>query len=203
MVDVFRFVIMFDTNCPVLDNHLLVSIELIIPLVSGLKALNPREAYVLLRGVFLSAVKVAQSFIDQWIAVFNARDTDGRLQLLHFPHLRIMPSGQIRIEDESMAEQLFLIGRQMQVDEGWDHSVVDDVQVIQYSDRKIHLTNRFTRYKTDGRKYLTGEALWILVKDGDRWKRCFVSNIDIQRFDISADEFQQMMANREQLLREE
>jgi hypothetical protein len=148
----------------------------------------------------MSAVEAVKVFFDQWITVFNAGDTKARLKLLHFPHLRIMPNGRIRIEDESQAKQLFLIGRQMLVDEAWNYSVIDEMKVIHHSEDKIHVTNRFTRYNTDGSKYLVGHALWILIKVDGLWKRCCVSNIDIHRFDMSTEEFQQQMGERERRL---
>lgn len=96
----------------------------------------------------MSAVEAVKVFIDQWITVFNAGDTKARLKLLHFPHLRIMPNGRIRIEDESQAKQLFLIGRQMLVDEAWNYSVIDEMKVIHHSEDKIHVTNARARNKS-------------------------------------------------------
>jgi hypothetical protein len=149
----------------------------------------------------MSAEAVAQSFIKQFISAFNTSDTEAWLQTLQFPHVRITPTGRIFVEDESASRRSFNLGIQFRAEQAWDHSIVDEVEVIQHSNEKIHLTNRFTRYKADGSKYLTGHALWILSKVGGEWRRLCVSNIDIQQFDMSAEEFRQALMKRDKLLR--
>jgi hypothetical protein len=58
------------------------------------------------------------------------------------------------VENKSSARRGFQLGIQFRREQECDRSVVDDVKVIQHDQEKIHLTNRFTRYKTDGSKYL-------------------------------------------------
>jgi hypothetical protein len=151
----------------------------------------------------LSAEIIAQSFMKQFITAFNASDTESWLQTLKFPHVRITPTGRIFVEDESASRRGFNLGIQFRSKQAWDHSVVDEIEVVQHSSEKIHLTNRFTRYKADGTKYLTGHALWILTKVDGQWRRLCVSNIDIQRFDMSAEEFRQALMKRDLLLQGE
>jgi hypothetical protein len=148
----------------------------------------------------LSAEETAYSFVQQFLTAFNTNDTEAWLQLLQFPHVRITPTGRVFMETQSSARRGFQLGIQFRREQEWDHSVVDDVTVIQHTQDKIHFTNRFTRFKTDGSTYLTGHALWILVNVDGEWKRVCVSNIDVQRFDMSTEEFVQSLMRRDQLL---
>ena len=53
--------------------------------------------------------------------------------------------------------------------EGWHHSELDLAEPVQVWDTKAHFKVTYSRFKADGTKYLTEEALWIVTTDNGHW----------------------------------
>jgi hypothetical protein len=106
------------------------------------EALEPKDA----------ATSVAQEYVD----AFNARDMERSRAVLNYPSVRLA-SGQLRLwerpEDYSIPWDL-LAER-----EGWHHSTLDSVDVIQAGGDKVHVAASFSRYDASGANYVTHDAL--------------------------------------------
>ncbi len=109
-----------------------------------------------------AATLVAQEYVD----AFNERDMERSRAVLNYPSVRLA-SGQLRLwerpGDYSIPWDL-LVER-----EGWHHSTLDSVDVIQAGADKVHVAASFSRYDAFGAKYVTHEALWVITLIDGHW----------------------------------
>ena len=54
-------------------------------------------------------------------------------------------------------------------EEGWHHTVLDLAEPIHVWDAKAHFKVEYSRYKADGTKYVSHEALWIVTLVDGHW----------------------------------
>ena len=104
----------------------------------------------------------AKKAIEGFFEGYNARDDEVIRSTLHYPHVRIGGSGQIRICEKPSD---FKAG----YEKGWHRSSLDSVEVIEASDNKVHFNITFSRYQTDETRYVTHHSLWIITKINDKW----------------------------------
>ena len=52
---------------------------------------------------------------------------------------------------------------------GWDHSVWDNLEVVQESQRKVHILVTFSRYTASGDKLASYPSFYVLEKRDGRW----------------------------------
>lgn len=105
----------------------------------------------------------------QWAKAFNARDTDGMVAQMHFPHMRLSGTrfqvwpaeGNFRAAQEEMTVRLR--------EEGWHTTVTESITVVQAGPEKVHLAIRQSRQREDGSEYNGFDALWIFTKIDGRW----------------------------------
>ncbi|MGI9478186.1 MAG: hypothetical protein ACR2PI_15905, partial [Hyphomicrobiaceae bacterium] len=53
--------------------------------------------------------------------------------------------------------------------DGWQHSVLDSVDVVAADTDKVHLDVRFTRYKTDDTSLGSFRSLWVIAHLDGTW----------------------------------
>ncbi len=90
---------------------------------------------------------------------------------MHFPHIRINDEGTILIAKDADEFHTFIQQYWDQVikRDNWKYSTLDQVDVIQSSDKKVHLKIKFTRYRADNIKIATYKSLRIFTKKKGRW----------------------------------
>lgn len=104
-----------------------------------------------------------------WQDAFNARDVEGMLARMHFPHVRlagaslhVWESGEeFAAGQERMTAQLAA--------EGWARTDNVSVEVVHASEDKVHLSLRNARVDADGNVYQAFDALWIFTLIEGRW----------------------------------
>jgi hypothetical protein len=112
----------------------------------------------------------ARKTIENFFKAFNSHDSQAHLQTLHFPHIRINGLGEVWITTQaSDFPPLSKTLPYLQQKEGWHHSSLDSVEVIQASEVKVHFKIQFSRYREDGSKYAVHNSLWILTLKEGRW----------------------------------
>ena len=109
----------------------------------------------------------ALKVMDAFMAAFNNRDAAAWADTLVYPHVRFA-SGKVAIYPDRDA---FIAGNRLQalIDQGWDHSAWDSMQVVQSSLDKVHITVLFTRYRKDGTKIASFPSLYIVERVDGRW----------------------------------
>ena len=89
----------------------------------------------------------AKASFDRWNAAFNARDMDGMIAEMHFPHRRLSGENEFEIWEtavdfratrgENMTESLNA--------QGWDHTATTSIEAVQSGADKVHLAIQQSR----------------------------------------------------------
>ena len=86
-------------------------------------------------------VEQAKESYDRWLQGFNARDRDGMIAELHFPHLRLSGSNQIQVWNTSAdINANFDEQTQKLKEEGWVRTDSNFIEAIQKGPDKVHLS---------------------------------------------------------------
>ncbi len=108
----------------------------------------------------------AGAAIELFFEGFNAEGDSITRRALNYPHVRIA-SGTVRvIESADHFKTPFDLLKQR---EQWHHSTLDAADVIHEGSEKVHFALRFSRYREDGERYVTYEAIWIVTHIGGHW----------------------------------
>ena len=105
---------------------------------------------------------------DEFMAAFNASDMAAWRRTLNYPHVRLAEGTVVvsNTPDEYEREWGFTeFARRT----GWHHSRYDHKQVVQRGPDKAHVAVRFTRYRADGSKIATYDALYVVTKVAGHW----------------------------------
>ena len=108
----------------------------------------------------------ARRTIEDYIEAFNAQDVAAMIDKLNFPFSWIINSVVRPVEKASdfVSPTAALIEK-----EGWHHTELDLVEPVQVWKTKAHFKVAYSRFKADGTKYMTHEALWIVTLDNGHW----------------------------------
>jgi hypothetical protein len=112
------------------------------------------------------AMAVTDAFLDS----FNACDAVAHAATLAYPHVRLA-SGRLRLWQDA-AEAIPAMEQGMAAlreRAGWHHSEWDHRRAIHAGPAKVHLDLQFTRYREDGSVIGHYPAVYVIVREGDRW----------------------------------
>jgi hypothetical protein len=108
----------------------------------------------------------ARRAIELFFEGFNAEDDSITRRALNYPHVRLA-SGTVRvIESADHFKTPFDLLKQR---EQWHRSTLDAADVIHEGSEKVHFAVRFSRYREDGVRYVTHEAIWIVTCLDGHW----------------------------------
>ena len=111
-------------------------------------------------------ISEAKAVANKFLEVFNARDTQSNRDVLNYPSVMLV-AGQFikwdRPEDYSIPWD------RLTESQGWHHSTMDSIDVVQAGDDKVHLAVTFSRYHEDGVKYATHHGLWVITCVDGHW----------------------------------
>lgn len=112
------------------------------------------------------AEAIALAVATEYVDAFTARDMERSRAVLNYPSVRLA-SG--RLHTWQHPEEYVIPWDQLAEHEGWHHSTLDAVSVIQAGPDKVHLAATFSRYHEDGTRYATHEALWVVTLVDGHW----------------------------------
>lgn len=112
------------------------------------------------------SAEAAREVVEAFFRAFNARDQEGLRRSLHFPHVRLA-SGRVRITERP--EDFSVPFEALASSEGWDHSSLDEAEVVHDGPDKVHLAVSFTRYTADDTSYATHRSLWVITRADGQW----------------------------------
>ena len=115
------------------------------------------------------AAEAAIACIEGFIAGFNALDHEAVADTLNFPHVRLAKGQFAEIADREKYIAISQNGEQSLLDQGWHHTEVESLEVIQEGDDKVHVAMRILRCREDGSTYLTFDTLWIVTHVEGHW----------------------------------
>ena len=119
-------------------------------------------------GAHPEAVGEARAVMQRFIETFNARDESAWADTLLFPHVRVASGSVVVIEDK----QTFVAStdlEQFALDNNWDFSQWDAMEVVHAGPEKVHFKVIFSRFNPQGERYATFDSLYILQKVDGRW----------------------------------
>ncbi len=129
-------------------------------------ALLPTSA---LRGAEPTASeRAALELVDRYMEAFNRRDEAAWAATLNYPHVRAA-GGQVKVWNTPEDYQRDFDFQEFAKEFTWAYSRWDERRVIQSGPDKVHLAVRFTRYKADGGKLASFEALYVVTKRDGHW----------------------------------
>ena len=117
------------------------------------------------------SVDQAMASFERWNAAFNARDMDGMIAEMHFPHRRLSGENEFQVwmaDDDFRATR----GENMTASlnaQGWDHTATTSIEAVQSSANKVHLAIIQSRRRADGTEYNAFPTLWIFTRIDGRW----------------------------------
>ncbi len=106
----------------------------------------------------------ARKTIEAFFPLLNARDAQGALAIVHFPHIRMGGTGTVIIPTAKEWK-----GDPVPLESQWHHSALDSLEFIQSDANKVHAMVVFSRFTADGRRYASFPTLWIVTKVDGRW----------------------------------
>lgn len=88
----------------------------------------------------------------------------------NYPHVRI-GGGIVLIynnyEDFKIVQEVVILPNFD--DSEWNHSIWDDLKVIQSSSTKVHVAAKFSRVNAEGDVYLSTDTFWIMTEQDNHW----------------------------------
>ncbi len=105
----------------------------------------------------------------RWLDGFNARDVNKQINEMHFPHHRLAGSKLNSWETaKEWADGNDKINQKLYA-EGWHHTSLVSLDVVQSNQNKVHVTVRMSRRREDETEYNGFDSLWIFTKVDGIW----------------------------------
>ena len=117
----------------------------------------------------MNSTEAAVSCVESFIAAFNALDHEALADTLNYPHVRLANNRFTTIDERDTYVRLSRSGEAQLLDQGWHHTEIESLDVIQEGEDKVHVAMRILRCKADGTTYLTFDTLWIVTRNNDHW----------------------------------
>ena len=112
-----------------------------------------------------AGIAAVEAFID----AFNAQDPEALAATLNYPHIRLASGRFVTIDDAAEFAERSARGKGMLEAEGWDHTVLQDVQVVHGGPDKVHMALSIDRCHADGTVYNHFETFWIATLQDGHW----------------------------------
>ena len=105
----------------------------------------------------------------RWLDGFNARDVNKQINEMHFPHHRLAGSKLNSWETaKEWADGNDKINQKLYA-EGWHHTSLVSLNVVQSNQNKVHVTVHMSRRREDDTEYNGFDSLWIFTKVDGTW----------------------------------
>ena len=108
---------------------------------------------------------VARSYMD----AFNRGDISAQADTFNFPHIRLAEGKFVVMETGDDYRKNGARIQALLEEEGWHHTVLESLEVIQEGPDKVHLVIENTRRRTDDTIYNRFKTLWIATLQDGHW----------------------------------
>jgi hypothetical protein len=112
-----------------------------------------------------AAISAAMKCLDDFLAAFNARDSEAHAKTFNFPTVRFASGKMLILNKEDFTPQRY----QAESLKEWDHSKWERRNVIHAGDDKVHIDTRFTRYRKDGSVIGGFDSIYIVTRENGHW----------------------------------
>ncbi len=117
------------------------------------------------------SIEQAKASFNRWNTAFNARDMDGVVAEMHFPHRRLSGDNEFQVwrsADDFRATRGETLRLHLSA-QAWDHTATTSIDAVQSGPDKVHLAINQSRRRADGTEYNAFPTLWIFTKINGRW----------------------------------
>lgn len=110
-----------------------------------------------------------QNAICTYIDAFNRLDSTAMADAFNFPHIRLA-GGRFAVfaSREDFINRFDANIAAMRA-EGWDHTVIEALEVVHATPDKVHLALEYTRRRADDSVYCRFNSLWIATLQDGHW----------------------------------
>ena len=122
-----------------------------------------------------TAAKESRAAVDRFIKEWNTGKTENLRNALHYPYVRVGYKGTMHVS--LTREKLEIDFTGMRTRQNWDHSTFDKIEPIFVAEDRAHYKVSWSRHNTAGKRYMTGEAVYIVTKRDGRWALSVRSSI--------------------------
>lgn len=105
---------------------------------------------------------------DAFMEAFNRSDMAAWRRTLNYPHVRLA-EGSVVVSNTPAEYEREWDFAEFARRTGWHHSSYDHKQVVQRGPDKAHVAVRFSRYRADGSKIATYDALYVVTRVDGHW----------------------------------
>lgn len=114
---------------------------------------------------FPNEVAAAQKVLDDFMAAFNARDTEAFEKTFNFPSVRLASNRLVVLNPGDMKPERYTTGALAE----WDHSQWERREVIHAGPDKVHIDTRFTRFRKDGSVIGGFDSIYVITCEDGHW----------------------------------
>ena len=115
-----------------------------------------------------TVAQAAGAVVERYFETLNRRDTPAVHACFNFPHVRIGAEGAVSyykdVEANPFGQFLARVG-----EDGWDHSVLDRLDVIFTAPAKAHVAIEFRRLRADESEIGAYHSLYIVTCVDGHW----------------------------------
>ncbi|NKC14845.1 MAG: hypothetical protein GKR94_22475 [Gammaproteobacteria bacterium] len=111
----------------------------------------------------------AQATVRAYIDGFNRRDAAAMASAFNFPHVRFAKGRVVTIPDSDAFVAAQARVTRMLLEEGWHHTVIEQMNVVQSGAEKVHVALEFTRRDKGGAVIHRFDTLWIATLLDGKW----------------------------------
>ncbi len=108
---------------------------------------------------------VARAYMD----AFNRGDISAQADTFNFPHIRLAEGKFVVMETGDDYRKNGARIQALLEEEGWHHTVLESLEVIQEGPDKVHLVIENTRRRADDTIYNRFKTLWIATLQDGHW----------------------------------
>jgi hypothetical protein len=115
------------------------------------------------------AIAAARAAVHAFLEAFNRTDVPAMTAAMNFPHVRLAGGTFTTSNDPAHFLEQRRMLKAVLAGEGWDHTVLESIEVVHAGRQKVHMSLLFTRRRADGTVYNRFHTLWIATELDGHW----------------------------------
>ncbi len=115
-----------------------------------------------------SAEAAATAALHEFFAAFNAADNEALFAVNHVPQVMLFELNFLYGEIRGATPVSVNFDRLRNV-EDWSHSEAENITPVHITPNKVVFEFQFSRYNSNGDRYRTIPAVWVITRQGEKW----------------------------------
>ena len=114
------------------------------------------------------AEAAATAALHEFFAAFNAADNEALFAVNHVPQVMLFELNFLYGENRGAAPVTVNFERLRDV-EDWSRSETENITPVHVTPNKVVFEFQFSRYNSNGDRYRTIPAVWVITRQGEKW----------------------------------